>query len=141
MNNFLFIHGGHNGGKWFDKKLTWRKILFNEYQYYPQSRACHTLSKINKKIYMYVTMVQKVLGISTFSTLKPKSGSELPWNFLRWCLLPEKPIRPPWLIKISTFLEGSQNVHLNDLLIFDPSKNLWDSQNLYGSIPTGLRGH
>lgn len=54
----LYIHGGHDGGKWLDdfyifdsKTKIWNEIIISSYK--PKPRACHTISRIGRKIYLY----------------------------------------------------------------------------------------
>lgn len=149
INEFLYIHGGHDGDNWLDdfyildtKKLFWKRITTAHYT--PKARACHGLSRLGRKIYLYGGYD----GKNSFSEIEVFDTETQLWTSL---ILNKSLIKIPSARnahsatvigkKIYIFGGHYQNVHLNDLVIFDTLKNEWISPELKGTLPFGMRGH
>jgi N-acetylneuraminic acid mutarotase len=55
--NKIYVQGGHDGSKWLDdlfifdtSTCNWNKVNITGYK--PSARACHSLNRIKKKLYM-----------------------------------------------------------------------------------------
>lgn len=147
LNEFLYIHGGHDGENWLDdfyeldtKKLTWKKILTNQHK--PKARACHSLSRITRKLFLYGGYD----GKDSFSDIEIFDTDSQLWT----CVKTVGKITPSprnahtaTVINKKIYIFGGhyQNYHLNDLYIYDPNKNEWEKPKLKGEIPQWVRGH
>jgi N-acetylneuraminic acid mutarotase len=148
-NEFIYIHGGHDGENWLDdfyefdtNRVKWRQITSSEFHYKPPSRACHSLSVIGKKIYMYGGYD----GRLSFKDIEVYNISSQVWTVLNISskFIPvARNAHSATVINKKIYIFGGhyQNFHLNDLLIFDPAKLIWSSPKISGAVPTGLRGH
>lgn len=143
----IFLHGGHNGNVWLDDlfildtlNMIWNKISFTNTDI-PSARACHTLSKINRQLYMFGGYDgQKCYNdIEIFDTdnktwSKPIVSGKVPLA---------RNAHSITVVGKNLFLFGghSGNKHLKDLHIFNTETKNWSEPIFSGTPPEGLRGH
>jgi N-acetylneuraminic acid mutarotase len=112
------------------KKLNWKKITSNHYT--PKSRACHTLSRIGRKIYLYGGYD----GKESFANIEIFDIQTQIWSCAEVNFKNEKPsprnAHAAIVINKKIYIFGGhyQNVHLNDLIIFDTIKSEWSCPSL-----------
>ena len=161
IDNKLFVHGGHDGAKWlsdmyiltcnstyqedsvearsFADGLSWSRAQTSGY--HPAPRACHSLSRVNRKIYLlggyngtvcYSAM--EVLDLDTMTWIQPQVTGNVPVA---------RNAHTVTVVNKCLYLFGghSGSKHLSDLHIFDTTKLEWTTPNVTGSIPPGIRGH
>lgn len=161
IDNKLFVHGGHDGSKWlsdmyilscnstcqedsvearpFSESLSWSRAQTSGY--HPSARACHSLSRVNRKIYLLggyngavCYSAIEVLDLDTMTWIQPQVTGNVPVA---------RNAHTVTVVNKCLYLFGghSGSKHLNDLHIFDTTKLEWTTPNLLGSIPPGIRGH
>jgi leucine-zipper-like transcriptional regulator 1 len=161
VDNKLFIHGGHDGSRWlsdmyiltcntsyqedsmesrsFCESLTWTRAQTSGV--HPAARACHTMSRIGRKIYL----CGGYNGTSCFSAIEVLDLDTMTW--IQPTVTGNVPIarnaHTMTVVGKVLYLFGghSGSRHLNDLHVFDTSKLEWSTPVVTGSIPPGLRGH
>jgi N-acetylneuraminic acid mutarotase len=161
FDNKLFVHGGHDGTKWlsdmyilscssscqedsvesrpFSETLTWSRAQTSGV--HPSARACHTMSRVGRKIYLFggyngsvcYTAIE-ILDLDTMTWIQPTVTGNVPTA---------RNAHSMTVVGKQLFMFGghSGTKHLNDLQIFDTSKLEWSTPVVTGSIPQGLRGH
>jgi N-acetylneuraminic acid mutarotase len=160
-DNKLFFHGGHDGSKWlsdmfilscnsscqedsvesrsFGDSLSWSRAQTSGI--HPSARACHTLSRVGRKIFLFggyngsvCYSAIEVLDLDTMTWIQPQVTGSVPTA---------RNAHSMTVIGKLLYLFGghSGSKHLNDLQIFDTSKLEWSTPIVTGSIPPGLRGH
>lgn len=160
-DNKLFLHGGHDGTKWlsdvyilsssmsshedteeprpFADSLTWTRAQTSGV--HPSARACHSLSRVGRKIYLFggyngsvCYSAIELLDLDTMTWIQPQVSGPIPTA---------RNAHSMTVIGKLLYLFGghSGSKHLNDLQIFDTSKLEWSTPVVTGSIPPGLRGH
>ena len=161
FDNKLFVHGGHDGTKWlsdmyilscspssqedsveprsFAETLTWSRAQTSGV--HPSPRACHTMSRVGRKIYLFggyngsvcYTSVE-ILDVDTMTWLQPTVTGNVPTA---------RNAHSMTVVGKLLYMFGghSGSKHLNDLQIFDTTKLEWSTPVVTGSIPQGLRGH
>ncbi len=143
----IYLHGGHNGDIWLDdlyildtNNMIWNKINILSSEV-PSARACHTLSRISRKLYMFGGYDgQKCYNdIEVFDTdskswSKPNVSGKIPLA---------RNAHSITVVGKNLFLFGghSGNKHLKDLHIFNSENNTWIDPDFTGKAPEGLRGH
>ena len=161
LDNKPFYHGGHDGTKWlsdmyilscnsscqedsvesrpFADSLSWSRAQTSGV--HPSARACHTLSRVGRKIYLFggyngsvCYSAIEVLDLDTMTWIQPAVTGNVPTA---------RNAHSMTVIGKLLYLFGghSGSKHLNDLQIFDTSKLEWSTPIVAGSIPPGLRGH
>lgn len=107
----------------------------------PSPRACHTLTLLGNKAFMFGGYDGSkcfndldVLDLDTMTWLRPSVGGQLP--------LPRN-AQTVTVVGRRLFLFGghSGNKHLKDLHVFDTETFRWSQPEAKGLIPPGLRGH
>jgi N-acetylneuraminic acid mutarotase len=161
FDNKLFVHGGHDGTKWlsdmyilscsqssqedsveqrsFADNLTWSRAQTSGV--HPSPRACHTMSRVGRKIYLFggyngsvcYTAIE-ILDLDTMTWIQPTVTGNVPTA---------RNAHSMTVVGKLLYMFGghSGSKHLNDLQIFDTTKLEWSTPNVTGSIPQGLRGH
>lgn len=123
------------------KNKSWKKIIITQYK--PKRRACHTLSRIGRKIYLYGGYD----GNESFGSIEVFDIDTQLWSSLNLNINSFNPsprnAHTANVINKKIYVFGGhfQNLHLNDLVIFDATMNEWSNITLQGSIPNGIRGH
>lgn len=161
VDNKLFVHGGHDGSRWlsdmyilscntscqedsvesrsFCDSLTWSRAQTSGV--HPAARACHTMSRVGRKIYL----CGGYNGTSCFSSIEILDLDTMTW--IQPNVTGNVPIarNAHSMTVVGKFIymfgghSGSR--HLNDLHIFDTTKLEWSTPVVTGTIPPGLRGH
>uniref|UniRef100_A0A0G4GSZ3 BTB domain-containing protein n=1 Tax=Chromera velia CCMP2878 TaxID=1169474 RepID=A0A0G4GSZ3_9ALVE len=151
----LYAHGGHDGSKWLSDlhvletrpaltehyhDLTWDPVLTSGTA--PSPRACHTLTKVGNKLYMFG-------GYDGSKCFNDIDILDLDTRF--WiCGVAIKGTPPqarnahtmtPIETKLYLFGGHSGNKHLTDLHVFDTVSLEWTQPSITGNVPPGLRGH
>eukprot|EP00392_Amoebophrya_sp_AT5.2_P017105 g17421.t1 len=148
----LMVHGGHDGNKWLAdmyvldtnvdgmyEKLKWKQA--NTSGNPPAARACHTLTRLGWKLYMFggydgakCFNDMDILDLETLTWMHPTLTGTLPQA---------RNAHTMTVIGAHLYLFGghSGNKHLTDLHIFDTTKLQWSQPEILGTPPPGLRGH
>lgn len=161
LDNKLFVHGGHDGSKWlsdmyiltcdsscqedsvesrpFSETLSWSRAQTSGV--HPSARACHTMSRVGRKIYLFggyngsvCYSAIEILDLDTMTWIQPTVTGNVPTA---------RNAHTVTVIGKLLYLFGghSGSKHLNDLHIFDTSRLEWSTPLVAGSFPPGLRGH
>eukprot|EP00941_MAST-03F_sp_MAST-3F-sp1_P005567 g5567.t1 len=143
----LFVHGGHGGSSWLDdlfcldtKRKVWSKpdLLPNSM---PPARACHTLTRVNQKLYMFggydgqkCFNSLEVLDLDTMAWMTPRIKGSCP---------EARNAHTMTAVGTKLYLFGghSGNKHLHDLYCLDVETMSWSQPDVQGPVPPGLRGH
>lgn len=155
VDSLLFVHGGHDGANpchdmhvlevppaSFNRPFEqpqWQKPTTSGQQ--PSARACHTLTRLGRKLYMYGGYDGAkcfndidVLDLDTMTWIQPNVSGALPQarNAHTMTVVGAK---------IILFGGHSGNKHLTDMHVFETTKLLWSQPEILGAPPPGLRGH
>ena len=144
----IYVHGGHDGTKWLDDlfvfdtvKSNWRKVpIVNAYS--PTARACHSLNRIKKKLYMFGGFN----GMQSFNEIEVFDIEKTKWTQLKE-IKGNSPIARDAHAMVSNkdvlYLFGGHDGirHLNDLHQFDTLTSTWTEIKYKDKLPNGLRGH
>ncbi|KAF4656466.1 Kelch motif [Perkinsus chesapeaki] len=121
------------------RNLRWIKVLTSGQA--PSARACHSLSRLNKKLFMFGGYD----GQKCFNDIDVLDLETMTWIQPNICGQPPMARNAHTMTVVGTklYLFGghSGNKHLTDLHVFDTSKLLWYQPNILGTPPPGLRGH
>lgn len=151
----LLVHGGHDGNKWVAdmyildttaaaasgsyESLSWIRAQTSGTA--PSARACHTLTRLQHKLYMFggydgtkCFNDMDIIDLETMTWMQPALAGTLPQA---------RNAHTMTLIGTKLYLFGghSGNKHLTDLHIFDTQKLQWSQTEILGTPPPGLRGH
>ena len=157
----IYLHGGHDGASWLSDlhildvssslsggesgiasrlgKVSWREVSTGGKA--PCSRACHTLTRVGRKLYMFggyngsrCFNEMDVFDIDTHTWIQP---------LVSGCVPIARNAHSTTAIGKSLYMFGghSGSRHLNDLHVFNTIRMEWSQIDACGSIPTGLRGH
>lgn len=150
----LLVHGGHDGNKWVAdmyildtttatsgsyESLAWIRAQTSGTA--PSARACHTLTRLAHKLYMFggydgtkCFNDMDIIDLETMTWMQPALSGTLPQA---------RNAHTMTLIGNKLYLFGghSGNKHLTDLHIFDTQKLQWSQTEILGTPPPGLRGH
>eukprot|EP00397_Hematodinium_sp_SG-2012_P019350 GEMP01019877.1.p1 GENE.GEMP01019877.1~~GEMP01019877.1.p1 ORF type:complete len:515 (+),score=55.52 GEMP01019877.1:19-1563(+) len=149
IDHKLLVYGGHDGNKWLqdmyllDTASTddprWQRGVTSGNA--PAARACHTLSRLGWKLYMFggydgtkCFNDMDILDLETMTWMHPTLSGQPPQA---------RNAHTMTVIGANLYLFGghSGNKHLTDLHLFDTSKLLWSQPDIQGTPPPGLRGH
>jgi len=107
----------------------------------PAARACHTLSRLGWKLYMFGGYD----GAKCFNDMDILDLETMTWMHPTLAGTPPQARNAHTMTVIGTnlYLFGghSGNKHLTDLHLFDTSKLMWSQPDIQGTPPPGLRGH
>jgi N-acetylneuraminic acid mutarotase len=157
LNESIYIHGGHDGENWLDdfyildtKKLLCKKLPQNSNQYVPKARACHTLNRIGRKIYLYGGYDGKdsfrqmeIFDIEThmWSIITQNKSKTLNYQNIQSNnsqILPvARNAHSATVIGKKIYIFGGyfQSTHLKEMIIFDSIKLEWSFPKLMGNLP------
>ena len=146
--NKIYVHGGHDGNNWLDdlfvfdtQKTNWYKIPISN-AYKPSARACHSLNRIKKMLYMFGGFN----GITSFNDIEVFDIATSTWRQLD-SVKGQPPIARDAHAMVSDkdvlYLFGGHDGsrHLNDLHQFDTASSTWTEIKYWDKLPNGLRGH
>lgn len=145
-NKYIYLHGGHNGDIWLDdlylfesNNNIWSKVTV--FGLLPSARACHTLSKVDRKLYMFggydgIKCYNdiEIFDIETKTWIKSEIKGNIPLA---------RNAHTITVVNKHLILFGghSGNKHLKDLYVFDTENLSWYEPKFSGESPEGLRGH